>query len=103
MKIERVEAWAVRMRLEEPYTIAYETVEETTNVYLRLVAGRFTGIGCAAPDEAVTGETAGSVETALAELAEPVLAGADPLRWGAVLETLRRPLGGQPAARAAVT
>ncbi len=102
MRIERVEAWAVRMRLEEPYAIAYERVEEATNVYLRLVAGRFAGIGCAAPDEAVTGETADSVEVALAEVAEPVLAGADPLRWGAVLEELRRPLAKQPAARAAV-
>ena len=32
MKIVNVEAWPVKMRLSEPYKIAYETVEEVTNI-----------------------------------------------------------------------
>jgi L-alanine-DL-glutamate epimerase-like enolase superfamily enzyme len=102
MRIERVEAWAVPMTLAEPYSIAYERVEETTNVFLRLVTQSFVGLGCAAPDLPVTGETPTSVQQALMEIAEPVLVGADPMRWGALLEELRTPLKVQPAARAAI-
>jgi L-alanine-DL-glutamate epimerase-like enolase superfamily enzyme len=90
------------MTLAEPYSIAYERVEETTNVFLRLVTERFVGLGCAAPDLPVTGETATSVQRALREIAEPVLVGADAMRWGALLEELRDPLKEQPAARAAI-
>ena len=58
MKITRIEAWPVTMSLTEPYTIAYETVEQVTNIFLRLETnGPITGYGCAAPDLEVTGET----------------------------------------------
>ena len=36
MRITRREAWLVEMRLSEPYTIAYETVESASNVFVRL-------------------------------------------------------------------
>jgi L-alanine-DL-glutamate epimerase-like enolase superfamily enzyme len=36
MKITRLETWPVEMPLVEPYTIAYETVEKTSNVFLRV-------------------------------------------------------------------
>jgi L-alanine-DL-glutamate epimerase-like enolase superfamily enzyme len=102
MRIERLEVWAVPMTLAEPYSIAYERVEETTNVFLRLVTERFVGLGCAAPDLPVTGESAASVEQALFEVAEPVLVKADATRWGVILEELRIPLKTHPAARAAI-
>ena len=90
------------MTLTEPYEIAYEEVAATTNVFVRLVTDRFVGIGCAAPDYCVTGETGMGVLRALADVAEPRLVGADALRWSAVLEDLRGSLEGQPAALAAV-
>jgi L-alanine-DL-glutamate epimerase-like enolase superfamily enzyme len=102
VRIEHLEAWLVRMTLAEPYSIAYERVEETSNVFLRLVTERFVDLGCAAPDLPVTGETAASVQQALTEVAEPVLVGADAMRWGAILEQLRTPLKAHPAARAAI-
>jgi len=103
MHIIRLEAWAVSMGLAEPYTIAYETVEEAINVFLRLETDTgLVGYGCAAPDLEVTGETAGTVLTALEEVAEPVLHGADPLRRAVILEALAEPLAERPAARAAV-
>ena len=66
MRVVEVEAWPVAMRLTEPYTIAYETVEEVTNILLRVdTDAGISAYGCAAPDEAVTGETP---EGALASL-----------------------------------
>src|SRR5262245_53638141 len=98
MRITAVEAWRVDMRLEEPYTIAYETVSEVTNVFVRVVTNRrVVGHGCAAPDEQLTGETAAG---ALAALTGPVateLRGSDPMRRTLLLEQLREPLRGQPS------
>lgn len=77
-------------------------MERTSNVLVRLVTddARF-GVGCAAPDERVTGETPASVLAAL-ETASEVLRGSDPLRTMYCLELLREPLSGQPAALTAV-
>jgi L-alanine-DL-glutamate epimerase-like enolase superfamily enzyme len=103
MKITSVETRVVTMPLVEPYTIAYETIEAATNIFLRLETdGEIVGFGCAAPDKPVTGETPESVLQAMAEVIEPTLRGSDPLRWSVLLERLREELPGAPSARAAV-
>src|SRR5262245_58921346 len=84
MRITRIEAWSVALKLTEPYTIAYETVESTTNVLVRLhTDGKHVGHGCAAPDPYVTGETPAEVLAALTEAAPAALVGGDPtdLLW----------------------
>ncbi len=103
MRITRVEAWPWEMKLREPYTIAYETVDKATNVFLRLETN--TGLvayGCAAPDEAVTGETPSGVLSSLQEVAFPLLDRSDPLRRVRLLLELKRQIPHQPSARAAV-
>jgi L-alanine-DL-glutamate epimerase-like enolase superfamily enzyme len=91
------------MRLAEPYTIAYESIDRVSNVLVRLeVDGGPSGFGCAAPDPAVTGETPEGVLAALGEVVEPLLKGADPMRRLAHLERLQKELGDSPSARAAV-
>ncbi len=103
MRINRIEIWPWEMRLREPYTIAYETVEKTTNVFIRLETN--TGLvayGCAAPDEPVTGEKASDVLAALREVATPLLEGADPLRRLRLLVKLKQKIPDRPSARAAV-
>jgi L-alanine-DL-glutamate epimerase-like enolase superfamily enzyme len=103
MKITRVEAVEVKLRLEQPYTIAYETVESVVNVFLRIETDtKFAGLGCAAPDLAVTGETGATVLEAIRDVIEPNLHGSDPLRLAMLLERLRVPLAKQPSARSAV-
>jgi L-alanine-DL-glutamate epimerase-like enolase superfamily enzyme len=103
MKITRVEAWQVEMRLSEPYTIAYETVERVTNVFVRIVTNRrVAGHGCAAPDEQVTGETPASAMAALQGPVATELAGSDPMRRTLLIEQLREPLRASPSVRAAV-
>jgi len=103
MKIVRLEAWPVVMPLREGYTIAYETVEETTNVFLRIETDAgLVGHGCAAPDAVVTGETPEGVLNALANEAEPALRGADPMRRAPLLEQLRPWTMERPSALAAI-
>ncbi len=103
MRIREVEFWPVEMRLEEPYTIAYETVETVTNVFVRLhTTTGHVGHGCAAPDLGVTGETADSALAAFKDIVAPALAGRDALRHMRRLEQLREPLAAAPSVKAAV-
>jgi L-alanine-DL-glutamate epimerase-like enolase superfamily enzyme len=103
MKITRVEAWPVTFRLSEPYTIAYESVDQVTNVFLRLVTNRgMIGLGCAAPDEPVTGETSDDVLRCLENEVLDSLKGSDPTRPILLLERVKRRLGSRPSALAAV-
>lgn len=103
MKIKEVEAWSVTMELREPYTISYETIDRTTNVFLRIETDReVVGFGCAAPDPQITGETSQSVLKAVDEVIYPSLKGSDPLRSALLIERLSPLLKSQPSALAAV-
>lgn len=101
MKIRRIDMWSVAMPLAEPYTIAYETISATTNLFLRVeTSSGIAGYGCAAPDREVTGETPAGVQTAVDRVIEPALMGSDPLRPVMLMERLRPHLSGQPSALA---
>jgi L-alanine-DL-glutamate epimerase-like enolase superfamily enzyme len=100
MKIVTVEAWPVTMRLREPYTIAYETVTSTTNVFIRIETSKqIIGYGCCAPDVVVTGETTQSVLAGV-EDARACLIGCDPLRVARLIERMRPLLAGKSATMA---
>ena len=103
MKITNIEAWPVALRLSEPYTIAYETLDSVTNIFMRIETNRGTvGYGCAAPDEMVTGETPDGVLRTITEVVEPSIKGSDPLRPAMLFERLRPTMQNHPAAMAAV-
>jgi L-alanine-DL-glutamate epimerase-like enolase superfamily enzyme len=103
MKITRVEAWPVEMKLEEAYTIAYETVTQATNIFVRIeTSGPVVGYGCAAPDLEVTGETPESVLESFRDIVGPAIRGSDPLRLAQLMERLKGSIKEQPSARAAV-
>lgn len=103
MRITRVEAWSVHIRLAEPYTISYETIDSAKNVLLRLETNRgILGYGCAAPDEHITGETAESVLRYIEDVVRPSIEGSDPLRPALILERLKPSLQSQPSVLAAV-
>jgi L-alanine-DL-glutamate epimerase-like enolase superfamily enzyme len=101
MRIKNVEAWPVEMRLSEPYTIAYETVDETVNVFARVeTTSGLVGYGCAAPDTQITGESAQSVLTDVEDWITPAIAGSDPLRVAMLLARLEPRLQDHPTALA---
>ncbi len=90
MKITHLECWAHHMRLAEPYTIAYETIETAPNVFMKATTDNgLTGWGCAAPDLEVTGETAEMVVRTYNDTIEPFLLGQDPFRYALLLQELR--------------
>ena len=103
MKITRIEAWPVTMQLAEPYTIAYETIQATTNVFFQVKTNRdIIGYGCSAPDKHVTGETVESVLQSSRDVVLPAIIGSDPLRPAMLLERLKPSLQSQPSLLAAV-
>ena len=103
MRITDIHCWPMRFRLAQPYTIAYERIEATTNVFLRIdTDSDIVGFGCAAPDLEVTGETSETVEAVFADEVRPALLGSDPLRHAMLMQRIREPLRRHPSAKAAV-
>ena len=103
MKITHIEAWPVTMKLEETYTIAYETIETTTNVFVRIETSKgISGYGCAAPDEPVIGDTPETVLQSIQDVVYPVIKGMDPLRHSFIMEKLKTRIKTQPSALAAI-
>lgn len=103
MRITHLEAWPIEMQLEEAYAIAYERIDSTTNVFLRIETDKgFVGCGCAAPDPHVTGETPETVLQICRDVIEPALQRADPLRLAWLTEKLKPILTRNPSALAMV-
>ena len=103
MRITSLEAWSVDLRLEEPYTIAYETVTTATNILLRIETNRgLSGYGCAAPDPGVTGESPADALAYLLDRVPAVTKGSDPLRPAMLLHRMAGDLERHPAGVAAV-
>ena len=56
--IKKVEFFTADLHFREPFTIAYETVSSSEVIIIKITGqGGFFGLGSAAPDEEVTGET----------------------------------------------
>ena len=67
--------------MKSGYTIAYESIDEATNVILKITASDgSTGWGCAAPDMEITNETADDVIAHIENLVIPLLMGQDPFQ-----------------------
>jgi L-alanine-DL-glutamate epimerase-like enolase superfamily enzyme len=89
------------MKLSEPYTIAYETVDATVNVFLRMdTDSGITGFGCAAPDSTVTGETPETVVAVVNDVIAPRILNKNPLRYARLLEDNRDVIKNHPSAAA---
>ena len=91
------------MPLKEPYTIAYETIHETVNVFMSITSD--TGIrayGCAAPDLEVTGETPAGVIAAFNKVVEPLLHGSNLFQIALIMKVLREECHEHPSLLAMV-
>lgn len=103
MKITGLDVWSVTMRLSEPYTIAYESVDAATNIFIRIkTGGGIVGYGCAAPDKEVTGETPRSALDLIDSAVRSHLLGKDPLDFRRILEEIGRIIPRAPSCMAAV-
>jgi len=89
--------------LKRPYTIAYERIESVENIFVRLQAEDGSiGLGVAAPDAEVTGESAQDCRRALETGLESLLEGADIRHLKKILRNVAHAMPTQPAARAAI-
>ena len=103
MRITGIEVWRREMRLAEPYTIAYETIDSAENIFVRIETNSgIAGFGCAAPDLQVTGERPGEIIRLCEEIAIPMLEGVDPLRIALHMTRLEAKLPGSPSALAMI-
>jgi L-alanine-DL-glutamate epimerase-like enolase superfamily enzyme len=103
MKITQITFHRLELSLSVPYTIAYESVSQTTNFILRLETDTgLSGYGCAAPDLQVTGETEEEVALAIRKQIIPFLQGKDPFTYACLIDGLKNQLDGKSATLAMV-
>lgn len=103
MKILEVRHFRLDMELAVPYTIAYETVSKAANIVIELKTdGGLTGWGCAAPDLALTGESAAQVSIAANTVIADLLVGENPFEIARLTHLLKQHLPGRPATMAMV-
>jgi len=103
MKITQATYWTEQLALTRPYTIAYERIDSVENIFVRLQAeDGSSGMGVAAPDAEVTGESEHDCRRALETGLESLLVGADIRHLRNVLRQVMKAMPTQPAARAAI-
>ena len=103
MKITHISFERLDLKLSDPYTIAYETIDRTSNFILKLETdGKIVGYGCAAPDPVVTNESPNDVTDAIKNTIIPYLFGKDPFTYALLLLELKGLLGKRSSALAMV-
>ncbi|HET9491425.1 MAG TPA: enolase C-terminal domain-like protein [Methylomirabilota bacterium] len=103
MKIERVDAIAVSLPLAKPVRMAGAEVRVAANVIVRVQTDSgLTGWGECASAPTFSGETQGSMMSAITGYLAPVLVGEDPMRREALRAAMDRRLLGNNGAKAAV-
>jgi len=103
MKIKSLQCEIRILKLKEPYAIFYESVESCHGVFLSMQTEQgMKGLGFAAPDQVVTGETAEEVHGCFTSIIEPFLKGSDVLQYAWIMESLKDRLPDNPSARAMV-
>ncbi len=102
MRIERLEVERFSLKPPIPFTVAYASFPTLDYVLLKVHTDNgLVGLGEAAPDPEVTGETQESTMRVL-ELAAPGLAGQDPFALEAILHRFEDESFGRPSAMAAL-
>ncbi len=95
MIIKNVDFFRLDMPLRQPYTIAYETVDRSTNIILKVVTDSgITGWGCAAPDQLITGETPENVIDNIGKVIKNMLVGESPFQIARINMLLKENLPG---------
>lgn len=103
MRIKHAAAWLVRMPMAVPYAVAYATADTAENVFLRIeTSGGAMGLGCAAPDEHVTGESVAATLEVLQNEIVPALTDLDAAKPSDVLAKVASLAPGRPGILAAV-
>jgi L-alanine-DL-glutamate epimerase-like enolase superfamily enzyme len=103
MRITQAMHRTERLELARPYAIAYNRIDAVENIFVRLgTEDGSWGVGVAAPDAEVTGESVLDCRQALETRLESLTIGEDIRQINKVLRNLKKVLPNRPAARAAI-
>ena len=103
MKIVDIRTGEIGIPLARPFKTALRTVERVEDIVVRITAENgMVGYGEAPPTAVITGDTKGSILSAINELIAPAILGADVLALDEVMERMDRSIKGNTSAKAAV-
>ncbi|KRM87240.1 dipeptide epimerase [Lacticaseibacillus thailandensis] len=102
-KIESITVDSQRLPLAEPFTTSQHAVTQLEAMVVRIqLDNGLTGIGAASPNAVVTGDTMGTMQSAVREGITPAIIGADIDDWENLLATVQSSIQHNAAAKAAV-
>ena len=103
MKIKKVDVFAARLPLKEPFIVSYVRLDDMPTVFVRVeMDGGLTGWGEAVPDQNVTGETWEGTYLAIRKELAPLLIGESPFSIDRIHTMFDRKIYGAPSAKAAL-
>lgn len=103
MKIKKVDVFAARLPLKEPFIVSYVRLDDMPTVFVRVeMDGGLAGWGEAVPDQNVTGETWEGTYLAIRNELAPLLIGESPFSIDRIHTMFDRKIYGTPSAKAAL-
>ncbi len=103
MKIKKVEVFAARLELKEPFIISYVQLEDMPTIFTRIeTENGYVGWGEAVPDQNVTGETWESTYQIIKHELAPLLLNENPFSIDRIHQKFNDKIFGVPSAKAAL-
>ena len=103
MKITAIRTGEISIPLASPLKTALRTVERVEDIVVCITAENgMVGYGEAPPTAVITGDTKGSILSAINQFIAPAILGADLLALDEVMERMHRAIKGNTSAKAAV-
>ncbi|MCB5934529.1 dipeptide epimerase [Caldibacillus thermoamylovorans] len=103
MKIKKIEVYAIKLPLIEPFVISYARYDTMPSIVIKITTDDgIVGYGEGVPDEHVTGETWESTYHVLKSKIAPELIGQNPMDIEYIHEIMDKTMYGIPTAKAAI-
>lgn len=103
VRITEIAVGEIRIPLARPFKTALRTVERVEDIIVRITGENgMTGYGEAPPTAVITGDTKGSIRSAIVDFIAPAVVGMDILALDEVMEQMDRSIKGNTSAKAAV-
>ncbi|ACA39113.1 dipeptide epimerase [Lysinibacillus sphaericus] len=101
--IKKVEVFAARLQLKEPFVISYVHLDDMPTILTRIETDKgVVGWGEAVPDQNVTGETWESTYHVIKHVLAPLLINEDPFAVERIHKKFNEKIDGVPSAKAAL-
>lgn len=103
MNIEQIETFRVAVPLTKPFKTALRTVTTAESIFVKITCDNgITGWGEAPPTVVITGDSMGSIESAIHHVIKPFLVKKSLLNYEVLFQGLKTSLVGNSSAKAAV-